>query len=138
MKKTISLLLAALVICCTVCAFGISAFAKADPEATEAPTQPATLIPATTVAPTAAPTAAPTEAPTAAPTTVAATEPVIHTLAEGQTVVDDGDEPATVVVPKNVDSGIPNTGSTSSIAVVALLALAGATAVALKSKKNED
>lgn len=153
MKKTLSLLFAIVFAAVAICTLTISAFAEPDSatQATEAATQ-------ATEAPTAEPTTEPTtvdledprdttkatEAPTAddnkttaanvsVATTAAGTDVV--TNPSGVTSIDDGDV-ATTKTPAPVDNDIPSTGSGIVVPAVALLALAGGIAVAVKSKKD--
>lgn len=58
----------------------------------------------------------------------------VVTNPSGVTSIDDGDE--TSKKPANVDDEIPSTGSNVVLPAIALLALAGGVAVAVKSKKD--
>lgn len=153
MKKTLSLLFAIVFAAVAICTLTISAFAEPDSatQATEAATQ-------ATEAPTAEPTTEPTtvdledprdttkatEAPTADDNKTTAANVSVATTAAGDDVVtnpsgvtsiDDGDV-ATTKTPAPVDNDIPSTGSGIVVPAVALLALAGGVAVAVKSKKD--
>lgn len=137
------------------------------PATTVAATEPATT-PATTVAATEAPTVSlPVEIPSVSVSVPKAEDVVdgimgllttksaediskeneaedIVTRAEGETVIDEGDEtaaptkaPATTKKPAKVDSAIPGTGSSVIAPVIALLALAAGTVAVVKAKKED-
>ena len=156
MKKTLSLLFAIVFAAVAICTLTISAFAEPDSatQATEAATQ-------ATEAPTAEPTTEPTTVDLGDPRdTTKATEESkpsgdpdktlvvsavvsennsasgdgVVTNPSGVTSIDDGD--ATTKTPAPVDNDIPSTGSGIVVPAVALLALAGGVAVAVKSKKD--
>ena len=152
MKKTISLLLAIVVAAIAICTLSVCAFADpADGETattTEAAKETTTALDLgdpreTTAAPTtAAPTTnkaddttATTKADASATATQAASGDDVVTNPSGVTSIDDGDE-TTKKAPAKVDDEIPNTGSGVVVPAVALLALAGGVAVAVKSKKD--
>ncbi len=135
------------------------------PATTVAATEPATT-PATTVAATEAPTVSlPVEIPSVSVPkaedvvdgimgllTTKSAEDIskeneaedIVTRAEGETVIDEGDEtvaptnaPATTKKPAKVDSAIPGTGSSVIAPAIALLALAAGTVAVVKAKKED-
>ena len=101
-----------------------------DPENTEAPTQAPTQEPATQ-APTQEPaTQAPTQEPaTQAPSTE---EPAVS----GTNNINDPNENNTSASSVAPDDEIPNTGSGIVVPALALLALAGGAAIAVKAKKD--
>ncbi len=141
MKKTISLLLAIIVAAISICTLTICAFAE--PDGTEGTETTATT--ATTAAETTTEkqtevdlgdprdTTKATETTKGSETTKADDEVV--TNPSGVTSVDDGDE--TTKKPANVDDEIPSTGSGVVVPAIALLALAGSVAVAVKSSKKD-
>ncbi len=149
MKKTISLLLAIVVAAIAICTLSVCAFAD------ETTTAEATTAKETTTAidlgdpreTTTAPTttkadasttkadASTTKADASATATQAASGDDVVTNPSGVTSIDDGDE-TTKKAPAKVDDEIPNTGSGVVVPAVALLALAGGVAVAVKSKKD--
>lgn len=150
MKKTISLLLAIVVAAIAICTLSVCAFADpADGETattTEAAKETTTAIDlgdpreTTAASTTAAPTtnkADDTTATTKTGDTTATTKTGddVVTNPSGVTSIDDGDE-TTKKAPAKVDDEIPNTGSGVVVPAVALLALAGGVAVAVKSKKD--
>ena len=150
MKKTISLLLAIVVAAIAICTLSVCAFADpADGETattTEAAKETTTAIDlgdpreTTAASTTAAPTttkadASTTKADASATATQAASGDDVVTNPSGVTSIDDGDE-TTKKAPAKVDDEIPNTGSGVVVPAVALLALAGGVAVAVKSKKD--
>ncbi len=139
MKKTISMLLAIVVATVAICTLTVCAFADgeettaATTQATETTTEIDLGRPTTTAAPTtAAPTTA--EATTADNGSTQATQAGDAEPTDSSTTsVDDGD---TTRAPASVDDDIPATGSGIVVPAVALLALAGGVAVAVKSKKD--
>lgn len=140
MKKTLSLLLAIIVAAVSICTLTICAFAD---ETTTAAAETTTAIdlghPGQTEPSTVAPTEAsnPDDENTSASnteTTNAAAGDDVVTNPSGVTSIDDGDE--TSKKPANVDDEIPSTGSNVVLPAIALLALAGGVAVAVKSKKD--
>lgn len=151
MKKTIALIAAIAVAALSICTLSVCAFADEElttavvateaptEAATEAPTEPTTIdlghpdqtqAPATTEKADDATEA--TKADTDATTVVSGGE--IKTNAPGQTAIDDGE--STTKAPAAVDDEIPSTGSKAVVPAIALLALAGSVAVAVKAKKD--
>lgn len=143
MKKTISLLLAILVAAVAICTLTVCAFADpADGEAqTPSEGESVSINDPRVTDPTTQEATEATEATEAS--SQQATEATQATQAgndddptdSSTTSVDDGDD-ATTKQPAKVDDDIPATGSGIVVPAVALLALAGGVAVAVKSKKD--
>ncbi len=146
MKKTIALITAIIIAALSICTLSICAFADGEDTATtaatvaatEAPTEPSTVDlghPDQTQAPTTQKADdATTATQKADDATTVTTNDEVKTNAPGQTAIDDPDE--TTKAPAAVDDDIPNTGSKAVIPAIALLALAGSVAVAVKAKKD--
>lgn len=150
MKKTIALIAAIAVAALSICTLSICAFADGETttaevttEAVETTTEAAettTAIdlghPGQTDATTTEKADDATDASDAdADKTTVAAGDEIKTNAPGQTAIDDPDD-ATTKAPAAVDDDIPSTGSKAVVPAIALLALAGSVAVAVKAKKD--
>lgn len=147
MKKTLALITAIVIAALSIstlsiCAFAEPTTAEATAEATEAPTVAETTTAIDLGHPTrpgqnettTAKADDATQATADANKTTVASGDEIKTNPEGVTSIDDPDE--TTKAPANVDDDIPNTGSKAVIPAIALLALAGSVAVAVKAKKD--
>ncbi|MBP3697718.1 MAG: hypothetical protein J6J45_09280 [Clostridia bacterium] len=149
MKKTIALIAAIAVAALSICTLSICAFADGETttaevttEAVETTTEAAettTAIdlghPGQTDATTTEKADDATDASDAdADKTTVVVGDEIKTNAPGQTAIDDPDE--TTKAPAAVDDDIPSTGSKAVVPAIALLALAGSVAVAVKAKKD--
>ena len=148
MKKTLALITAIVIAALSICTLSICAFAEPTDEVTTEATVEATeaVVETTTAIDLGHPTRVDQNATTAKAedatqatveankTTVANVGDEIKTNPEGVTSIDDPDE--TTKAAANVDDDIPNTGSKAVIPAIALLALAGSVAVAVKAKKD--
>lgn len=151
MKKTVSLLLAALLAAVAVCTFAIGAFAAPgddDPvderETTsttvaETSTTKAEETTATTKADETTATTKEDGSTTVTATVTTTTPDVTKTMAASQTNYIDPDEnstKATTKKPAKVDNAIPSTGSSVVVPAIALLALAAGVTAVVKTKKD--
>ena len=138
MKKILAFMLALTFAAVSFFALGLTAFAdpaEGTSESTQAAADPNPDDPDNTEAPTQAPTQEPaTQAPTQEPATQAPSteEPAVS----GTNNINDPNENNTSASSVAPDDEIPNTGSGIVVPALALLALAGGAAIAVKAKKD--